>query len=182
MAALQFTDNGADPLEEVEDSLGGHPELRSLFTMWDTVRRERRMPSRRDFTPESLRPWLGNLALIDVSHNPTRLHYRLVGIHIVENLKCDPTGKEFSDVIAESATDPAVRGPYRCLMKGEPVFEVVQPRCKGFFTFDYARLSLPLSADGQIINMILGGEYVIPRTGGAPAPGRRASTVSKVWN
>ncbi len=186
MAAMQYRepyrDGEADPAIEIAEMLGGHPELCALFRMWDEARRGRPMPSRRDFTPESLRPWLGNLALIDVSHNPVRLHYRLVGIHIVENLKCDPTGKDFTEVVADPASNPTTQGPYRCLMDGEPVFEIVQPRHNACFSFDYARLSLPLSVDGRTINMILAGEYVISRTGEASAPEFRPSAVAKVWN
>lgn len=182
MAVMRFTDVGIDTAEEIGESLREYPELRSLFTMWDVARQGRRMPSRRDFSPESLRPWLGNLALIDVSHNPIRLHYRLVGIHIVENLKRDPTGKEFTEVVADPGSNPATQGPYRCLIRGEPVFEIVQPRHKGFFSFDCARLSLPLSTDGKTINMILVGEYVISYPDGARIPEAQTSAVAKVWN
>ena len=182
MATRLITGGGADPLGERDEPLGDYPELCSLFRMWDGARRGRPMPSRRDFTPESLRPWLGNLALVDVSHNPVRLHYRLVGIHIVENLKNDPTGKDFDEVVADPAHNPVTQGPYRCLLEGEPVFEIVQPRKKGCFTFDYARLSLPLSADGQSINMILIGEYVVAPAEGARAPELRTAVRAKLWN
>ncbi len=140
------------------------------------------MPARRDFTPESLRPWLGNLALIDVSHNPIRLHYRLVGIHIVDNLKRDPTGKTMDDIVVDPANNPATQGVYRCLVLGEPMYEVVPPRSGGLFSFNCARLSLPLSADGQAINMILMGEYVVSRSVGAMSPSVRACVAAKVLN
>ncbi|MEI6559287.1 MAG: PAS domain-containing protein [Rhodospirillaceae bacterium] len=171
-----------DFLEGSGAQVSEHAQLRALFDLWNGVRDGRTMPSRRDFSPESLRPWLGNLALIDVTRNPIRLHYRLVGIHIVDNLKCDPTGKDFDDVVADPANHPATQGPYRCLMSGEPVFEVVQPRVKGVFSFDYARLSLPLAADSRTINMILMGEYVVSRLSEPAGRSQRSCVAAKVWS
>ena len=179
---LPLPGGGDQPVDRVAEELVDHSELGALFRLWDDARGGRPMPSRRDFTPESLRPWLGNLALIDVVYNPLRLHYRLVGVHIVTNLKCDPTGKDFADVVSDPADNPATRGPYRCLLQGQPAFEIVRPRRRASFCFDFARLSLPLSADGQAINMILTGEYVV-----APSAQRepdQADTVNvpKLWN
>ncbi len=171
MAVTKSADVVYAPLEDQADALRGEPMLQSLFRLWDSARNGRRMPARRDFTPESLRPWLGNLALIDVTHNPTRMHYRLVGIHIVDNLKRDPTGKTMDDVVVDPANNPATQGLYRCLVHGEPMYEVMPPRCGGMFSFNCARISLPLSNDGQTINMILMGEYVINRPG---VPGAQA--------
>ena len=182
MAAREFIDFGGGAVDDIADLIAPHPDLSALFTLWERARGGRAMPSRRDFTPECLRPWLGNLALIDVSHDPLRLHYRLVGIHIVENLKSDPTGKDFDDVVADPASNPATRGPYRCLMLREPVFEIVRPPARGFFAFDYARLSLPLSQDGRTINMILVGEYVIAQPGDLPSVAARPVAVAKVLN
>ena len=181
--AQQFPKGGDQPVEGVEDELVDHPELGALFRLWDEARRDRPMPSRRDFTPESLRPWLGNLALIDVAYNPLRLLYRLVGVHIVTNLKCDPTGRDFADVVADPADNPGTRGPYRCLLQGQPVFEIVRPRRRASFCFDFARLSLPLSADGQTINMILAGEYVVALSEGRDSDqSDYVSRAPTVWN
>ncbi len=182
MAAIRFLDVKTNIIEVGGEQLSGYPELCALFRLWDGARNGRSMPARRDFTPESLRPWLGNLALIDVCHNPVRLQYRLAGIHIVENLKCDPTGKNFNDVVPDSGDNPSARGPYQCLTFGEPVFEIVFPHRKGRFSFDFARLSLPLAADGQAINMILVGEYVIPRVDERTWGAFKAASVVKVLN
>ena len=182
MAAMQFMDASIVPDWDGGDRLGDFPELKALYALWNAAKKDRPMPSRRDFTPELLRPWLGNLALIDVIHNPIQFYYRLVGIYIVQNLKCDPTGKTFSDIVADPANDPATQGAYRCLVLTEPVLEVVQPRGNGHFAFDCARLSLPLSADGQTINMILMGEYNISRAADTPSPDNRSGVFAKAWN
>lgn len=150
--------NGAAPNDC--GGLSDHAELSALWRLWNAVRGVRQMPTRRDFSPELLRPWLGNLALLDVHAEPPRFHYRLVGTHIVANLKFDPTGKAFDDIVANPAADPQTRGAYACLKTASPVFETVRPRRTIGFSFDYHRLSLPLSADGRAVTMILTGEYV----------------------
>jgi len=170
---------------EGAEGLSGHSELSALWRLWNAARGARPMPARRDFTPELLRPWLGNLALIDATAEPVHLQYRLVGTHIVENLKFDPTGKGFEDFVVDPANNPLTQGLYRCLLSGRPVFEVVRPRHNRFFSFDYNRLSLPLSADGRAVNMILMGEYVASR---GPSGGRsdrrddrRDDGMAKIW-
>lgn len=163
------------------EALSGHRELSALWRLWETLRGARPMPARRDVTPEVLRPWLGNLALINVSTDPVRLQYRLVGTHIVENLKFDPTGRGFEDFVVDPANNPLTRGLYRCLLTGGPVFEVVRPRHNRYFSFDYYRLSLPLSADGQAVNMILMGEYVVSSPRSIGRPERRDDTATKIW-
>jgi hypothetical protein len=140
------------------------------------------MPARRDFTPELLRPWLGHLALIDVSRNPLRLRYRLVGTRIVENLKFDATGKYLDDFVIDPINNPMTCGLYRCLTTTEVVFEVVRPKYNRFFAFDCSRLSLPLSAGEAEVTMILMGEYVL--TGDSRAtPGEPCgdSDTTKIW-
>ena len=140
------------------------------------------MPERRDFTPELLRPWLGNLALIDVAYEPLRLHYRLVGTNIVENLKFDPTGKSFDDFVIDPIHNPLTRGLYRCLIEAQPVFEVVRPRYNRYFSFDYNRLSLPLSVGDRAVTMILMGEYVISRSRSpVPMDRRDRDGSTKIW-
>jgi hypothetical protein len=158
-----------------------HAELSALWRLWTQVRGGRAMPSRQDFTPERLRPWLGNLALIDVRQEPTRLQYRLVGTIIVANLKFDPTGKLVDDLVVDPVNNPLTRGLYHCLSTGAPVFEVVQPQYNRHFAYDYHRLALPLAADGETVNMILMGEYVIPRPRLTGREGRGGERAIKIW-
>ncbi len=56
----------------------------------------RRMPSRRDIDPIEMKPWLANIQLIDVSHNPRRMVYRLVGEIDVSFRGYNPTGRSRS--------------------------------------------------------------------------------------
>ena len=167
-AALRFSCDETDGIghsggsNDHGEALGAHRELAALWRTWEQARSGRVLPCRRDFTPERLRPWLGSLALIDVDHDPIRLQFRLVGVHIVDNLKFDPTGKAVEDFVTDPANDPMTRGLYRCLMSAQPVFEVVCPQYQCRHAFRCNRLALPLSADGLTVNKIMVGEYAIP--------------------
>jgi len=181
MAASRFPYVPDGVAADVEgEPLAIHPDLLALGGLWNEVRGDRCMPARRDFTPERLRPWLGNLALIDVSEDPLRLHYRLVGTNIVESLKFDPTGKDFEEFVVDPLHNPLTRGLYRCLFEAQPVFEVVRPKYNRYFSFDYNRLSLPLSADGRAVSMILMGEYVLSRSQ-PPLSVDRREHATKIW-
>lgn len=77
-----------------------HPKLQALLAFWNARRNGRPMPGRRDFRAEDLYPWMGNLALNDVQHDPLRIRARLVGTRIVEY--------EGTDYTVSSSTRPSL--------------------------------------------------------------------------
>ena len=163
------------------ERLVAHPQLYGLWQFWDKMRGGRVMPARIDFTPELLKPWLGNLALIDVCQNPTRLQYRLVGTRIVDNSKFDATGKFVDELIGNPLENPLGRGLVRCFLLKSPVFEIVRPPRTGVLTLDYYRLALPLSANGCDVNMIMLGEYVTSLPLMIDTSPRRLAPGHKAW-
>jgi hypothetical protein len=132
-----------------------HPDLRTLYDYWNERRRGRRWPSRADINPLELKFALGNLSLIDVSRtSPPRFTFRLVGTLFSQRIGQDLTGKTVDDI-----PDPVYRAEitkaYRRMIEaGEPSVSL------GERDFDgearrFETLRLPLSEDGQSINMVL---------------------------
>jgi hypothetical protein len=133
-------------------------KLTSLKALWDAKRQERPMPSRDDFGIQELKPWLGHLALVDVTGEQT---FRLCGTNLVTRFGGDMTGKRVAEVIAalqqgvidqivkacETKTPVAVKSSISA--HGQPVI--------------YSELILPLSQDGGAVSMLLWASYPTPK-------------------
>jgi hypothetical protein len=132
-----------------------HPSLQNLYNYWDARRGTRAMPARGDIDPVDLKSVLPQLILIDVVPDARRYIYRLVGTREVEMRGGDPTGKPVGEAYyAESAEDTAyyldcvVRTRQPMLYRG-----IYQPLSTRTQREDV--LFLPLSKDGEAVNMIL---------------------------
>jgi len=148
----------AGPDARAVDELGiERPKLRRLFRDWSERRRGRPMPSREDFEVLDLSYILGDLNLLDVLYEPLRFRFRVHGTNAVARLGFDLTGKTIDGypdadyrrivreyltaVVQSKAPKRIVRDPYR-----------VRDR-----VLRWEGLILPLSADGNTVNMILVG-------------------------
>src|SRR5262245_52590571 len=73
------------------------PQLRSLLDLWAGKRAGRTLPSRADFSDEDLRPWFGNLLMVDVVEGPHQFRFRLMGTSLVDAACRELTGKFFDE-------------------------------------------------------------------------------------
>lgn len=128
--------------------------LRRLLGYWNTQRRDRRFPARRDLDPLDFVYVLGWVMLIDVEHRPLRFHYRLHGSEIASRTDLDMTGKSLAE-----HPDPE----YRALTHRQWAETVAcgAPTLASFYGclddrfMHYESLRLPLSSDGDTIDMLL---------------------------
>ena len=67
--------------------------ISDLFRVWDEIRGDRTMPSRRDFNPMAVPALLPYIFMDDVFRDPIRFRFRLVGTEIVRGIGFDPTGR-----------------------------------------------------------------------------------------
>lgn len=72
------------------------PRNRALLDYWLSLRGHRRMPCRADLDPSAIPSLLPHLMLTELSGEPPRARYRLVGTEIVALAKFDFTGR-FAD-------------------------------------------------------------------------------------
>jgi hypothetical protein len=116
------------------------PATAAFYRYWDGKRRDRAMPSRADIDPLEMSSWLAGTALVDVKHTPDgpapyELRYRLVGTR--------PT---------------ALRGQenYRLVITGKThVYDWDRTPATDGFSREAETLLLPLSADGETVDMVL---------------------------
>jgi hypothetical protein len=134
-----------------------HPQLIALYRYWRWKAGDRRAPSRAEIRPEEIVAILPNILLLDIVGSVPRLKYRLVGTEFVHIYGGEITGR-FLDEIDFDGMGELIIADY---------FTVVhecRPTCTSWdFTKDdgrwlkYERLTLPLSEDGQSVNMLLAG-------------------------
>jgi hypothetical protein len=135
-----------------------HPTLDFLYRYWDKKRGQRALPRRSDIIASELRPHLGWVILVDVSDDLSQFRFRLVGTLVTQYFLTDGTGKTAEEVFADR--DPSVAKAISGLFRKSAVEQAVLHTSgsalwlgPGFEEFE--AIYLPLSDDGERVNMIL---------------------------
>ncbi len=135
-----------------------HPVLAFLKKYWETKRRTRPFPSRADIKPTEMKEHLGWIILVDVL--PDEFRYRMIGSRITEYFLTDATGKTVREAFAASgarAVDSVLMMYRRTAQQNIAVRAHGAADLLGRPSFDFDALCLPLSDDGETVNMILAG-------------------------
>jgi len=151
--------------------------LRALYSYWAGKRDGRALPDRADIDPIEMKPWLGNLMLVERLDGGDYL-YRLYGSTFVNQFKVDMTGKRVNELPEKQAE--LLRSEYDAVVhSGIPMSR------RYTATFDYTsrdkrstwqversweRLALPLTAGGGEVKMLLVAAFPLE-----PAPEDRLS-------
>jgi hypothetical protein len=115
------------------------------------------MPSRADIDPGEITPVLPHIFLIESVPPPNYYRYRIHGSALAEFHGRDFTGLTIHETISREDADTTIRvfdgicQSRKPLMATGPVFWTRPGELKGFES-----CNLPLSADGNTVNMIFG--------------------------
>lgn len=129
--------------------------LRRLYQYWTMKRGTRRFPARLDIDPLDFAYVLGHVMLIDVAHNPLRFRFRLYGSALLDRHHAmDMTGKDLEE---------HPRPEFRNYLRAEWADTIARAApSHGFFdrlvdddVRNFESLRLPLSSDGETIDMLL---------------------------
>jgi hypothetical protein len=140
-----------------------HQALRTLHTYWLAKKDTRFAPPRSAIRPEELRPLLPTMALAEVIGEPPRFRFRLFGTGLVEAYGEDVTGR-FSDEIDLDWIGDRIHEEARKVVDERRISVALIRFVKatdGRY-LQYERVLLPLSDDGETVNMLLLG-YVMER-------------------
>ena len=129
--------------------------LRQVYTYWASKVVDGRLPSRASISPADIPRLLPYVFLIDVERNPRRFRFRLVGTQICIWAGRDATGLytdepafgPHGEALTRQYAEVAARG--RALYVEQPA---ARPERKYLF---YDKVVLPLSADGEHVDMLL---------------------------
>ena len=139
-------------------------ELKNLLDIWDALRHGRRMPARADLNLFDLKPHLGNLLLVDVEREPLRFRYRLVGTKITNVVHRDVTGQYFEDIYTGRLLDSMIEVQSWVVNECAPLRVFSRTGHPHTRVYAYEGLLLPLSANGETANMVLGELLFTPIT------------------
>ncbi len=128
------------------------PEQRALFDYWCECCGERAMPARRDITPSRFRRHLSFVSLVDVKPIPQqRYRVRLAGTGLREVFNEELTGKYLAD---SSRMNGAALD--RVVARKKPAQGISSLHNAAGEHLIQFWLKLPLSQDGESVNMIMG--------------------------
>jgi hypothetical protein len=144
-----------DPLRGTRERIQS-ATLRKLYDYWEEKRGERQFPARHDLDPLEFRFALGNIVLVDVEHAPMRFRFRLVGTEVVKYEGVDPTGK-YLDELHLAELRQMLDGAYRDAVAARVPVHNVRERFLDGRMRRFEVLDLPLSADGDTIDMLMIG-------------------------
>lgn len=150
MKAIEMS---APETQELERQ-GATDVLIRLYRYWIDKHRFRPFPSRKDIDPIEFRFALGRVSLVDVLPYSPRFRYRLVSTAITDRLGYELTNKFTAD-IRETDIRLYVEDLYgRVLDTRRPLYEK-SSRMFHNQLWQHEALALPLSTDGQAIDMLM---------------------------
>ncbi len=133
-------------------------KLVALQALWERKRGNRAMPSRADLDVTELKPWLGNLALIDLVGTDGAT-FRLCGINLRPRFGGDVTGRDLktlSDDIGATIRPCVFRIQETKTATSDRHIRTINGKQ---VTFD--DLAAPLSDDGVHVKTVLFASYQI---------------------
>jgi hypothetical protein len=140
-----------------------HPTLRELYDYWISIHPTVGLPGRQHVDPCAFPHLLSRVFMVDVSRNPLRFKYRLVGTEYVYLMGRDLTGRyldevhpDFQGLILRQYVDAAEqrRPAYR---KGPIKYASPDREYLGI-----ERVILPLARNAFDVDIILGAVMYIP--------------------
>ena len=135
------------------------PKLAELLAWWNARRGSHALPGRADFEVSDLKPWLGNIHLIDVEDGGAEFRYRVYGSNLARYFGHDFTGK--TTAIARPEARELVRSEYRTVCSERRPVLVQRARSVLGKDTPVVRLILPLASDGATVDKLIVCSYPI---------------------
>jgi hypothetical protein len=166
MAQLGMQAGGTAPPIETWASIGRilHPRIQEVAAYWESKRRQRRAPSRRDLDPPfELRSYLPHLFMLDVVRPGPRFRVRLVGTEVARAVGGDRTGR-FLDAVSPPHIYPELHREIEDVAANFVLrYRVSDTAWLGRTIGRFHRAMMPLSDDQERVDIVFGIGYAIER-------------------
>lgn len=133
--------------------------LAQMYAYWQQKCGDRLMPSRADIDPVGMRAFLPNTMLVDVLTTPMgekKFRVRLVGTHIVNGYGSEFTGKYIEEINLGDQLDIIINSCMEIVNAKAPHFLAGKLHLEDTNELiSFERLGVPLSSDGDNVNIIL---------------------------
>jgi hypothetical protein len=137
-----------------------------LFAYWASLRAGARLPGRRDLDPADVKRLLPTLSLTDVLWDQPRsglvdYRIRLAGTGLYNVYGREITGRRLGEIYSAPAADYWRRELGQVVAQRRPLVGVHSLAWRGAGHLSILWLRLPLAADGERVDMILGFDAVV---------------------
>lgn len=124
------------------------PDIASgLVDLWKAARTGRRLPHKSAINPLNLRPWIGDLSIVEVHDGEKRFFVKLHGSDVAANIGPDFQRRYLEDCLPDHALEAGLY-PYRtALTEVAPVFSSLTPGLLTGTFRRFERLILPFTDD-----------------------------------
>jgi len=133
--------------------------LLGLFGYWRGKCQGRLMPARRDIDPIEMKQWLGNLMLVEFPPDPMQYRVRLDGVNIQQFYGNSREGKGVEAMTSEEERRIVLPQYILVVERKQPAYYESQFVTSEGIRTSQRKLLLPLSDDGERVNMVLAGIY-----------------------
>jgi len=135
------------------------PELRELFAFWHRLCDGRPWPLRAQLDIIDLKPWLGQIAMLDYERDRDDYFYRVFGSELAHELSAEMTNRWVSDWEPALAAD--LKRQYdKVRATGHPL--VVCPESEELIrSRPFERLIVPLSRSNESVDCFLSATYLL---------------------
>ncbi|HTW53658.1 MAG TPA: PAS domain-containing protein [Stellaceae bacterium] len=131
--------------------------IKALFAYWNGVRGERKMPARADIDPAAIPRLLPHVFMYGVSSDGGYT-IRLVGEDVVSFVGHNATGSPAGTIMPPRSAEVIVKILDAVTNEQVPKFRAGKAHWLAAKSHrDYEACFLPLSADGESVNVVLGG-------------------------
>ncbi|MGH9806517.1 MAG: PAS domain-containing protein [Terriglobia bacterium] len=136
-------------------------KLRDLLALWNDKRAGRAMPSRANLGVATLKPWLGNLALIDIKNDGGAV-FRLCGTNLHARFGGEMTRLDVCEL------SPAIGESFRACLewvcRSQTPTQATHERVIDGVPAAFSELHLPLSDDAIRVRTLLFASYPVTKT------------------
>jgi hypothetical protein len=146
-----------------------------IFAYWASLRSAGRLPSRADIHPAHFKRHLPTISLIDVRREPRDYRIRLAGTGLYGVYGREITGHTLEEIYSTAATDYWRAELDKVVDDRRPGVGVHNFAWRGAGHLSILWLRLPLAADGEAVDMILGYDAVLGVHGDRVSSGIRAA-------
>jgi len=129
--------------------------LCDAYRYWLDRCRDRAMPSRSDIDPVEMVGFLPNVALLDVKWDPMDFRYRVIGTAIDYHSSATHTGEWVSEIPGRAPPSSVWDNFLRVAETGLPSDSAVPYVGPHKDFVKTAQITLPLSYEGQVVDMLL---------------------------
>ena len=139
---------------ELDIDCNRYPEITAVLAYWRAKKGSRAFPARADIDPLEFTRALPRVMMVDVSYEPLEFRYRVAGTGLFSMHGQELTGKRARELEPPEFGALIHRHYAEAIDRRAPMLHLIELTLDDLTT-SYARLILPLSGDGTVIDRLM---------------------------